>query len=160
MANKNIQIKNRNVGTWDNLYPKTLSSLVDMGGGETLEQFANNIIETGSDLNGYYIKFKDGTLICYSSGSNGVTTLTKGDFIETSITDIFMYNVQLTFPINFVGSVTINGYVSRASGGAIDNIYWCGTSGGARNSGQITVFKIRNMVATGELRYIAIGRWK
>lgn len=164
MANKNIQIKNRSGGTWDNLYPKTLSTAVNMQNGQTLEQFAQGLgsggFESGQNSNGRFIKFDDGTLICYTFQANGRHTLTADLFEETELTGLFRTEVSIVFPVEFVATSIITGYITRSAGGVTANNYWTGNMGGSSTGNKLAVFKIGNITATGQLYYMAIGRWK
>lgn len=44
MANKNIQMRIKNGSSWDDLFPKTKASLVDVGNGKTLESHVTEIL--------------------------------------------------------------------------------------------------------------------
>ena len=109
--------------------------------------YVNNnvgIVDSGSNENGNYIKFSDGTMICTKSitGTLGGTAWGNvyysdhniGSWAETFIT---IYNV--------VASIDANQY-------------WCNVAGGGFNS--VRVFRPNNGTTTGTIRLFAIGSWK
>ena len=108
------------------------------------QEYINGIIDSGSNENGNYIKFNDGTMICTKSitGTLGGTAWgnvyysdhTIGNWAETFTT---IYNV--------VASIDANQY-------------WCNVAGGGFNS--VRVFRPNNGTTTGTIRLFAIGKWK
>lgn len=114
---------------------------------------AGAIIERGSNSNGEYIKFADGTLICWftrtvesitSNPSGGTTNL------------YFSSEVGLTFPATFVGTTpTVTPSASLSSGGTSS---WPSVRGRSLTGTSLALISnVQN--AAAYLGYTAIGRW-
>lgn len=111
-------------------------------------------IETGSDSNGNYIKYSDGTLICYGTVSKGVVSYTNSYYeklIRSSVE-----NMTITYPCAFssIPSCTIN---------CIGKAKWLilSSQGTTTTTPPFTV--VCPIVETNEeviVNYIAIGKWK
>lgn len=104
---------------------------------DAVKNYVSGIVESGSNENGAYVKYADGTMICY-----GIINIAAG----STYTDI-------TFPQSFTGNpiITItNVYLNR------DDIIWsvAGTRAYVKMGNGSTV-----SVATRGY-YTAIGRWK
>ena len=108
------------------------------------------IIQSGSNANGSYIKYSDGTMICYGSTSLN----------EVSVSDYYSFckrtnSLTITFPMEFdeVPNVTITNQGFGIFSYTINNItannfsYYAFTYPSASN-------------ASGSLQYVAIGKWK
>ena len=105
-------------------------------------------IESGSNANGNWVRYADGTQICYRSYAGSIDGSTLADTMYQSAT------ISWTFPVSFndtnivvVGSTNaINGYVGNLSG----------------LSTTLVGFKvISSRTFTGrDARVMAIGRWK
>lgn len=114
--------------------------------------FNNGIVESGSNTNSNYIKFSDGTMVCYNQIST-TSSLTAYYSTLTRTNDI-----GVTFPKTFtnipyiaitpIGNQTIGCYIS--------------TGNPATTTGFATMlFKGNAATATTCIfNYIAIGRWK
>lgn len=111
------------------------------------------IIERGSNSNGEYTKFADGTLICWftrtvesitSNPSGGTTNL------------YFSSEVGLTFPATFVGTTpTVTPSASLSSGGTSS---WPSVRGRSLTGTSLALISnVQN--AAAYLGYTAIGRW-
>ena len=108
------------------------------------QEYINGIIESGSNTNGNYIKYADGTMICTKtiSGTLGGTAWgniyysdhTIGSWAET-FTTLYYVNANV-----------------------VPNQYWCNANGS--NFEYVRVFRPNNGTTTGDIRLIAIGRWK
>lgn len=110
--------------------------------------YVNGIIESGSNANGYYTKYADGTLICRyfvgpittNAGAGTTTAVTfPYEFVNTDWqTQLTMANGQAYWSYVFanVGDKTKTGFNLKT---------W--NNGGGTNSGQY-------------FDYVAIGRWK
>ena len=113
--------------------------------------YINDLMEFGSNDNGNYIKFYDGTMICYGD-KYGTTALADywGQFKRGE--------VPVTFPQEFVSTPLVNTGLKNAEdfaqlSVAADSITTSGFT--AR------VFKPNNATNVGcNLTYIAIGKWK
>lgn len=117
-----------------------------------IENAINSVIESGSNDNGDYIKFSDGTMICWKQ-----ETVTD-QAINNAYGSLFQGARQYTFPVPFVGNVTgkctIFQYGTSASWGTVSDI-------------SLTTIILRGFDAFtragGEncrIGYIAIGKWK
>ena len=108
------------------------------------------IIQSGSNANGSYIKYSDGTMICYGSTSLN----------EVSVSDYYSFckrtnSLTITFPMEFdeVPNVTITNQGFGIFSYTINNItannfsYYAFTYPSASN-------------ISGSLQYVAIGKWK
>lgn len=111
----------------------------------------SGIMESGNNDNGNYIKYYDGTLICYGD-KYGITTLSSywNQFKKGQL--------SVTFPQTFTSapSITIS---------SINTEYYAQLSFGADsitvNGFTAKVFKPNSAVSTGvNFSYIAIGKWK
>jgi len=108
------------------------------------------VIEAGSNGNGNYVKFADGTLICSFYQGDTTTTINIGN-----------YHIQgiLSFPATFVGdcSITVSTYPTNGSGTPLACSVW--------NHSQVAWnIGIINNSAEQMTRYLwtnftAIGRW-
>jgi len=109
------------------------------------------IVDSGSNSNGNYVKYSDGTMVCWSS--NGVSTATT-----TSAGSIYVSSGQtLTYPAPFVGSLPRVSPASRYGGSS--SLAWSGVN--TVGLGSVTMNAIGPVNgATCILEYIAIGRWK
>ena len=115
----------------------------------------DTIIESGSNANGYYIKYSDGTMICYGE-IDQTTSITF-----TSWGNLYQYELQgVSFPANFTEIPNIT-----ASSLNKTNAYsYCGIFGNYGTSTSNTgLFKLVRPIATTSpicIRWLAIGRWK
>lgn len=113
---------------------------------------AGSVIATGSNANGTWVRFADGTQMCWSPTltSNWVDVQAGGMYtgVET----------YWTFPMTFVSSTP---YVVHADTTGTNNILWAST--GPSRSGSGVGLKINSPIRWNEgfaMRAVAIGRWK
>lgn len=104
------------------------------------------IIERGSNANGEYVRWADGTQICTYNVAGAQTTVDYGGLYRCSLT--------WTFPAPFVTAPSI-------SGGGVDQSVpgWVGGSEGNGYVASIAYFTISATVTATNIRFIAIGRW-
>ena len=110
------------------------------------------IIESGSNANGTYIKFADGTMICagsYSIASLAVSTASLGGYRSSPTAAL------LTFPAEFFARPVLTAMSVGGDGISV-------TQGGVSTA---TAYLIWTAVSTQpagdrEADWIAIGRWK
>ena len=112
----------------------------------------SNIIESGSNSNGSWIKYSDGTMICYQSFTCNVNYSTKyGSGYYAEITDEIK-----SFPVSFIETpkVSIGLTTNYGIGCALrdTNTEKCATN--------IFVYTFASRTDTITLNIIAIGRWK
>jgi hypothetical protein len=106
------------------------------------------IVASGSNANGSYIQFDDGTMICWFSSSTLLTTNTgQGAWFVSPTT-------ALTFPVAFIATPIINASTLGANATPAVSI----------NAESNTTATLRLIGSannyTGYVRYSAIGRWK
>ena len=108
------------------------------------------IIQSGSNTNGSYIKYSDGTMICYGSTSLN----------EVSVSDYYSFckrtnSLTITFPMEFdeVPNVTITNQGFGIFSYTINNIT-------ANNFSYYAFTYPSGSNISGSLQYVAIGRWK
>lgn len=108
------------------------------------------IIQSGSNTNGSYIKYSDGTMICYGSTSLN----------EVSVSDYYSFckrtnSLTITFPMEFdeVPNVTITNQGFGIFSYTINNIT-------ANNFSYYAFTYPSGSNISGSLQYVAIGKWK
>lgn len=146
-----IQSINTNIGNLDNLTTFNKDSLVNA---------INNITETGSNDNGSWIKYADGTMICMCTKGYTITTPNKlGSsplfYGYRSLTDFpqsFIERPYITYTLFSSGDVFCIQPYSLGSGQAVSNSNAGGVYpiGGSSNSQGLSI----------NISYIAIGKWK
>lgn len=108
------------------------------------------IVESGTNANGSYTKYADGTMICeYQLVASFTTNLAFGSIWQSGTS-------TFTFPVPFVGAVPVVTPTCASSTGAL---CWVVTSGAASLTG-VTVAGVSVInSATTRPGYIAKGRW-
>lgn len=110
--------------------------------------YINGIVESGNNTNGYYVKFIDGTLICYGTKGNVTTPANDGK------------STLITLPTSFINT-NYNVSFTVVNGGA----YWANVSTSV-NSKNTNNFRMYTWNEAGSdnsnqsFSYIAIGKWK
>lgn len=108
------------------------------------------VIESGSNANGRYIKWADGTMICTGSAASSLTTSTASGSIFQSPSV-----ASLTFPAAFSGTPIVTSD-SVFTGGAARA--WCFLDA-ATSTGCTIIAAGPTSSAVAQPKYIAIGRW-
>lgn len=108
------------------------------------------IIERGSNANGEYVRFADGTQICTRSASGALTTTPYGSALHQSTVGTW------TFPAPF--STTV-GLVVGGSGADAGAIGWTSATSLNVNSASIRYITITANPSTSAICTVAIGRW-
>lgn len=134
-------------GAWANNY-QFMTNYFNANGG--LRCGGQNVIEKGSNGNGEWTKFYDGTLIC-----RRLYNYTKGNFSNVSGGWYFMSSDNWIFPHEFVDTPMVT--LTMNDGGALR----FGQTRGVTKSGfnSYVCASTQNNNAFGYF-YIAIGRWK
>ena len=115
------------------------------------------IVTSGSNENGSYIKFDDGTMVCY--GSKGFTSVTP------TLASAPLYYYSATFN-NFAQTFISAPIVIPSVYSATDNrVVSCATGFGPTNTNPyggnpLRVYLLGAAVITFSISYIAIGKWK
>lgn len=111
----------------------------------------NKILETGTNTDGTYIKYEDGTLVCYGDKVLGITNC------NSAVGSVF-YTPQLNigvYPINFTSIPTVNITIKGILGIAEF------TSQTKTEIGKIYLFNGSPRTGVNIIvSYYAIGRWK
>lgn len=120
--------------------------LMQMPTAEDVGAMATNAVQSGSNSNGSWIKWPDGTMFCWAVGAYTVQNsevsvmmpmpFSTSDYVPT----ISFHWVNTAAAIGAIRGMTVNGFSVRVSDAINDKTYDNGT--------QLT------------MSYIAIGRWK
>lgn len=113
-----------------------------------------NIIESGENENGSYIKYYDGTMIC-----RGTHTIATGTWNTAGSLYYYDYKDAISFPQEFIDTDTLSVEISSNNSAFV---FWC--QGVSFDKSSITnVNLVRTSVANNSnitISYIAIGKWK
>lgn len=107
------------------------------------------IIETGSNANGRYIKYADGTMIChglFSLGTCAVTTTTGSSFYTASTN-------TLTYAAGFIAAPTVTANCQNAS------TIWVTRIIPSTSTADIRLVSSTSTSTSISVLYTAIGRW-
>lgn len=106
------------------------------------------VIETGSNSNGRYTKYADGTMIAFATPTNGFSA--SGSYL----TGLSYYTRTITLPVTFVGSyaVTVSGADDSSSG-------WASWATLTQSTGNVYYYSRNSAPSTIATHYIALGRW-
>lgn len=111
------------------------------------------IIERGSNANGEYVRWADGTQICTNSSfAISDRTTVNGSLFKTA-------DFIWTFPANFITSPVCGG---KPRTGALSANGWYGLGGGGDGAIEVMTFAIHGATSTagsGTVMLSAIGRW-
>jgi len=108
------------------------------------------IVEQGSNANGSYTKFADGTMICRGVSAGSVAANNAGGSVFHST------QVAFTFPVVFVGGVPC---VSLNTITAAGYYCWAAVEGATTNSALAGRVVSPSNTASAYLCFIAVGRW-
>lgn len=116
---------------------------------------AGAIIERGSNANGEYIRWTDGTQVCYR------TVVTRNDLsasVASMSDELGRYLIQLTYPAAFVGVPTVAtcGGQNQTNYGFTDAVTILSTGF------NLCIFAKKNFstLTIAVYGYLAIGKWK
>ena len=119
---------------------------------KALNENIAGIIESGSNDNGSWVKYDDGTMICYDSISNSLTRVTNlacGGYRTSGMT--FSFPIQfIEIPRLIVNDTTALGYSNGCRANPTVSTflaYWWGINSSSTES----LYKAD---------YVAIGKWK
>ena len=118
-----------------------------------LEQNTNDIagiIESGSNSNGSWIKFSDGTMICRNTFLISDVTFTE---LATGIN--YSETQTITYPQEFIDN-DVSVKVSCRSA----NFAWAVNETSIASSFQFDILHSTNVIRDISCSYIAIGKWK
>ena len=109
------------------------------------------IAEGGSNANGNYIKYQDGTLICYKSVSNAVAITTAWGSLYEGTLDLG------SWPATFISAPEVS-ITNRGTPGAMVESFK--TVPTTTSAGEVYLVRPTSATLTFTLSVIAIGRWK
>lgn len=114
--------------------------------------YINGIVESGSNSNGNYIKYADGTLICSK-------TITHSVSITTAWSGLYEGSFDLgNSPYAFVNNTYIISATPQDGSGVL--VEQAGLSRTTTSFGSATLVRPNSTTATPKLDIIAIGKWK
>jgi hypothetical protein len=113
---------------------------------------------TGSNTNGYWIKYADGTMECYKTvtGTVNITTSWGNGYTTGNANTVDLGN----FPQTFTAEPNIQVTVRRGTGGYN---FWLGTvsDSTASYAGKISLLRFTSASSVGYILWVrAIGKWK
>ena len=139
--NHNFNELSGNIGNLSNLETTDKTNLVNA---------INSIIDSESNENGNYIKFSDGTMICWASIAKTFTTSQHPNVYYTSSADGFP---SFDFPQSFISTPTIE--VTNKG------VNWCSVYDSNNTGFSIVVYSVAARTSVSSIfNYIAIGKWK
>lgn len=111
----------------------------------------NNIIESGSNANGSWIKYADGTMLCWKTYTFTNLAFSKawGSFYETA------YQEFGATPQTFISTPTI---FANNGNGAMAGIE--GLNNTSTSFGTAQLYRPVSGTASGSINLLAIGKWK
>lgn len=118
-----------------------------------IEQNSNdiaNIIESGSNDNGSWVKFSDGTMIC-----RNIFLIKDVTFTELATGINYSETQTITYPQEFIDN-DVSVKVSCRSA----NFAWAVNEISIASSFQFDILHSTNVIRDISCSYIAIGRWK
>lgn len=134
------------VGELSNLTTPTTSSIVGA---------INSVVSSGNNTNGNYVKYADGTMICYGGKSGDATWSDYWGFCKRS-PDNVNNAIALTFPQTFTSTPTVQ--LTGAQDGSIIAVSVVATS---TTTLKVVAFKPSNNSTTNyKFTWLAIGKWK
>lgn len=108
------------------------------------------VIERGSNANGDYVRYADGTQICW--GSVGLAT--AGTTGSSGIAGLYRTPITITWPAQFVGT-------PRGSGAGVDNSLngWAALNAVTTTTGTIQYYSATATLTALSVSWLAVGRW-
>ena len=114
---------------------------------------AGNIIESGSNANGNYVKFADGTQVCWASITDIIDIIYSGEALFRSET------IWRTYPATFIAVPTVAVNLSLIEEGA-SAVVLCALGTVNTNSASCRAYAETSSTRNLAMHYLAIGRWK
>lgn len=119
-----------------------------------VENAINGVVESGTNSNGNYIKYADGTMICFQPKVFSVSDYEQwGVFYRKVLSNPFTFPVPFTtFPtVTFSGRNTSSSQLVNIIDGAVID---------QNGVNSIQLFRPNNSSGETVINYIAIGKWK
>lgn len=112
---------------------------------------AIGITETGSNANGTYVKFSDGTMICHGHIDLGLLNM------QSPWGALFISAwVNITFPATFISNPSVDANMENDTG---DGAMWMGTAS-TTSTGTGRFVRAIALTFQATAGWTAIGRWK
>lgn len=111
-----------------------------------LELDSKNVVEGGSNANGDYVRFADGTQICTFVGADVNANTANGAIFTSS------GSTTWTFPATF-------SVAPRVTGSVGSTLRWCGLGAPGTTSVIVRHYAAVSDTASQASRLVAIGRW-
>jgi hypothetical protein len=127
---------------WERIENPTVGSVAQSGGIPT-----GAVIERGSNANGEYTKFADGTMICMCSVAGLPVSTATGSIFRSE-------TFSLTFPASFANTASL----SVVANAAITTI-WCNTNGTSTGQTSLRAYASLSDATARNFNVLAIGRW-
>lgn len=112
----------------------------------------SQIIETGSNDNGVFIKLYDGTLICYRWG---LDTLSPLNIASASL--FRTQSTQWVYPMAFTDVPTLS---AQVAGNTTFSWVTMGATSATKNSATFSAYSVVSSSSPAKITPLAIGRWK
>lgn len=120
--------------------------------------YINNIVQSGSNANGSYVKYADGTMMCYGTWVIGA--------VSASAQSGNVYKVLIeqrhNFPVSFVEkpTITFSAYENVEDWDMLLVVCPKKNSVTSQNFGSLNVISATQAAINLAIDYIAIGKWK
>ena len=153
MADKYV-IQRRTASGLENVaeLPALESGKIDMSWLPVVGSMGSAIIERGDNANGEYIRWADGTQVCWAQ----MKTLQLSIGGSTVNGDLKRYDVPITFPSAFITAPSV-----CVSGGQNQSGYgWSTAATITSTNAMIRVFAYPTTITQLLCSWLAIGRWK
>ena len=140
-----VNTNDDNVGDLSDLTTPVSSSIVGA---------INSVVSSGSNAVGNYVKYADGTMICYGGKSGNTTWSDYWQFCKRS-PDNANDAIALTFPQTFKSTPTV-----QLTGGQDGSIFAVSVAVSTTTL-KVVAFKPTNQPSTSyKFSWLAIGKWK
>ena len=141
-----VNVNDDKVGELSDLTTPTTSSIVGA---------INSVVSSGSNTNGNYVKYADGTMICYGEKSGSATWGDYWSFCKRS-PDNQNDAISLTFPQTFTSTPTV-----QLTGNQDGSIFAAIVLTTSATTLKVVLFKPTNNPSTNyKFSWLAIGKWK
>jgi hypothetical protein len=150
-VNATTTAETRPVNTTIRIWQRTGGTLTSTTG----TSIVTGIYDSGTNANGSWIRFTDGTMICRATVTNVAASTSQTNFYGTTAGTNYYSDQSYSLPQNFIDTTyTINTNIN----GAIGSSYVTGKSAGGYNFRFIYYVAFAIGALTADI--IAIGKWK
>ena len=140
---------------------KILSSVGSNWSGSVSQSGQSSVFERGSNSNGEYVKFADGTMICWGETLEDASQdLDNGEVFDTfGEPEAFWFSLNFTFPATFASTPAVNPWIADDSLGAGESFVSVMALGRSNSSFTFVAADASPGSGIESLGFIAIGRW-